>query len=74
MLPIFIPKKSYIEFEDGTKDTYENGFCYNTRFGVRHRVVNGSKYKRVMIMISTPPFVTFYKNYDRKTELNTIWG
>ncbi len=74
MLPIIIPKNSYIEFEDGSIDTYEMGYCYNTRFGVRHRVINASSQIRVMCMITTPPFVTFYKNYDRKTELNTMWG
>ena len=74
MLPIIIPKNSYIEFEDGSKDTYDMGYCYNTRFGVRHRVINASNQIRVMCMITTPPFVTFYKNYDRKTELNTMWG
>ena len=74
MLPIFIPKKSYVEFEDGIRDTYEMGYCYKTRFGIKHRVINGSKYKRVMIMITPPPFITFYDNYNRKTELITVWG
>lgn len=74
MLPIIIPKLSFIEFEDGSKDTYEMGCCYHTRFGVRHRVINGSEHIRVMCMITPPPFVTFYKNYNRKNELNTMWG
>ena len=65
---------SFIEFEDGSKDTYKMGYCYNTRFGVRHRVINGSEQIRVMCMITPPPFVTFYKNYNRKNELNTMWG